>query len=248
MGDVITPTPTLPATLTNAGWQKGKGLFAKFVGETGVGAALAKVEEAYHGVNWVKFIPSDGYRSEEAIEQAWHSAREEGAGHFPKIRELLVAARDLANKTAEKYDNHPRVPKGSSTFARKVATDADSFWLILKSFGDGVAKDFEKRKVKLKETQKIKAQIVIDMFPKIKEAISAVKKDPTAKTYNEKCWQKFRLLSTQIAVSDWATPYKEQTKTLSSVMPTTLDKKELMLAHIKKVEELVGHLEHLAPK
>jgi hypothetical protein len=38
--------------LTDAAWQKNKGAYAKMAGETGMGAALARMNSAYKAVDW----------------------------------------------------------------------------------------------------------------------------------------------------------------------------------------------------
>src|SRR5262245_18978701 len=45
----------IPVILTEADWKKNKGLLAKGVGETGVGAAMGQLKTAYEAVDWDKF-------------------------------------------------------------------------------------------------------------------------------------------------------------------------------------------------
>src|SRR5262245_6273778 len=47
--------PKIPVILTEADWKKNKGLLAKGVGETGVGAAMGQLKTAYEAVDWDKF-------------------------------------------------------------------------------------------------------------------------------------------------------------------------------------------------
>ena len=47
--------PTYPVILTQADWNKKKGLFAKMAGETGLGALMLQTETLYKAVDWNKF-------------------------------------------------------------------------------------------------------------------------------------------------------------------------------------------------
>src|SRR5665213_2142073 len=51
-------TPTIPAILTDANWQKEKGVVAKLVKrETGIGELMKQLATAYGTVDWTKFDP-----------------------------------------------------------------------------------------------------------------------------------------------------------------------------------------------
>ncbi|MBK8834451.1 MAG: hypothetical protein IPO29_06180 [Anaerolineae bacterium] len=57
------PLPEIPVILTVADWNAKKGTIAKMAGETGIGAALAKLKVEFDKVPWDVLDPDSAYRA-----------------------------------------------------------------------------------------------------------------------------------------------------------------------------------------
>ena len=239
--------PNYPAILTNATWQAEKGKIAKLAGETGLGAALDACEKAYHAVDGGKFSPKLTYPEAALIETDWLAAKAEGA-KFESVRGLLFKARDVANSTAAKYKASPLVPKSSAEYALKVGKECENFAVVLKSYGDVVFKEFEEAKVTFANKQKILAAALKNAVPKCRTGFADVKRSPDANTYSAKCWQAVRGLGAQVAILPFLKPFQPEFKVLASIQPSALKDKSAVLAHIAKLEVIVGKIEAVIPK
>ena len=239
--------PNYPSILTNATWQSEKGKIAKLVGETGLGAALDACQRAYDAVDGGKFSPKLTYPDLGAIDADWKIAKTEGA-KFEGVRALLFKARDVANATAAKYKANKLVPSSSTQYATKVGKECENFAVVLRSYGDVVLKEFERAKVDFANKQKVLDAALKNAIPKCRTGFADVKRSPDANTYSAKCWQDVRGLGAQVAIRPNLKPFQPEFKVLASVQPPALKDKSAVLAHIAKLEVLVGKIEGVISK
>ena len=124
--------PQYPDALTNASWQKNKGLIAKAAGETGIGDLMKKAVTAYGAVDWGKFkiaekaAGSGMSRTQQDIDDAVKEALKEG----PKIKALDKAVRDIevaAKKLAADWKNNKKIPAASVKYAQEISDAALAF-------------------------------------------------------------------------------------------------------------------------
>ena len=124
--------PQYPDALTNASWQKNKGLIAKMAGETGIGDLMKKAVTAYGAVDWRKFkiaevaAGSGMGRTQQDIDDAVKEALKEG----PKIKALDKAVRDIevaAKKLAADWKNNKKIPAASVKYAQEISDAALAF-------------------------------------------------------------------------------------------------------------------------
>lgn len=120
--------PELPALLTKAHWDKKKGTIAKMAGSTGMGAALAKVEKAYKGVNW-DTLEMTLNKPKPFHLKAWDKmqadAVKEMKGGLAKLRAECFAARDVAKQTEAEFKKKKTIPKSSVQLCADIAQAAD---------------------------------------------------------------------------------------------------------------------------
>ncbi|MCL5778580.1 hypothetical protein M1105_16500 [Limibaculum sp. FT325] len=131
--------PAYPAILTDAAWQKKKGAIAKIAGKTGVGDAMKAADKAYSDVlknrtqmNLAERLPHADKLKREDIDAtlkqvvAYYNANVEG-----DVRKKIIALRDAAKKTAEKWEKNKLIPKDSAKYAREVEKAADFFMVSI---------------------------------------------------------------------------------------------------------------------
>jgi len=124
--------PKYPEELTNAAWQKNKGLLAKASGETGIGDLLKEAVTAYGKVDWAKFnlaTAAKGQgakRTKQDIEDAFKEALKEGA-HLKALEQALQAIERKANLVAKEWANKKSIPASSIKVVEEVAKAAKLF-------------------------------------------------------------------------------------------------------------------------
>src|ERR1039457_2882297 len=111
--------PDYPTTLTNADWQKKKGLLAKMAGETGIGAALIKATTAHEAVDWAKIDVLNAYPNLQALEDAEKVAKEAFHAKVSHLIDELVKVRTLAQAVAKTFQQKKTIPAS----AVKAVTD-----------------------------------------------------------------------------------------------------------------------------
>ncbi|MDT8345206.1 MAG: hypothetical protein RQ752_12350 [Thermohalobaculum sp.] len=167
-----------PAILTDATWQKKKGAIAKIAGKTGVGDAMKAADKAYSDVlknqrqmEIYTYLPNATQITKEGIDAAlksvvaYYNANVEG-----EVRKKVIALRDAAKKTAEKWEKNKLIPKDSAKYARDVEKAADSFMVsinkntVLPSFSAehkvAIEANAKARKVVEDATKKLKPYLV----------------------------------------------------------------------------------------
>ena len=192
--------PILPPILTNANWQKEKGVVAKVVKkETGLGALMDSLGTAFNAVTWTKFdckmaLPSANVRSVEAVEKAIVDAKAEYA-KVPAVQKAAYALRDKANATAAEWSKSKLIPSSSRKHVEEVAKAADVLGVSCKSMD---FKSFDEVKKELADNEEKAKGMLATWIASIKTGISAVTAKPTIEEYNAKLYQKVRGLGTAI--------------------------------------------------
>lgn len=132
--------PVYPVHLTNADWQKKKGVLAKvFKGETGIGAAMDKARAAYSKLDLMKISPKPTYKSEDELKKAIADSKAELA-KTEAVRKELYALRDVAKKAAAEMKKNKLVPSSTVAHVEKIAADADALAVQIRSYDP--SKDF----------------------------------------------------------------------------------------------------------
>ncbi len=154
--------PPIPKSLTKAEWDKNKGVFAKMAGETGVGAAMKDVDDAYKAVSWVKFDAIQALPGAKLISVV-EAGEKDAAKETTKVELLRTAVkdlRDLTAKTEQTFKKSKTIPASSTKYVGKVSADADVFWITLKLnsvFFTEAHKSFTELKASLLKNQQVGA-------------------------------------------------------------------------------------------
>ena len=188
-GGVNTPaTPTVPAILTKADWDKQKGVIAKIgVGETGIGAQMDKVKAAYAAVSWNKFnakmVFAEDPTDPALVDQALKAAMAEFA-KVEKVRAELRVLEGLAKKAQAAFKSKPLIPKSSTEHAGKIATEADHMAVALKSM-DAEFKSFEEMKKQIANRVAMGRKALLSYMAKMPPAIAKLESKPDLEEYND---------------------------------------------------------------
>ncbi|HUO09729.1 MAG TPA: hypothetical protein VM008_15585 [Phycisphaerae bacterium] len=193
--------PEIPKILTDADWQKEKGIVAKLSkGETGLGALMKKLDEEYKKVTWDKFdafraLPYNNMRSIEAVDKAFNDAKAE----YPKVesvRKAAFALRDRANAVAAEWGKSKIIPSSSVKHVVEIGKTCETFALSCKSMD---MKSFEQMKQEIRANEAKAREMVKTWANSIRTGASAVNSDPNIKTYNDKLYQKVRGMGTAVS-------------------------------------------------
>ncbi len=121
--------PKIPPILTEADWNKNKGVVAKLGGETGIGALIKDMTLAYNVVKWDKFDvqktlkPSDSAdRAAEALAQAQLQFKK-----VPVLVRKIEALQKRAEETRAKFAKNVFIPASSTQHVGKLAAAAKMF-------------------------------------------------------------------------------------------------------------------------
>ena len=184
------PARAIPLILTVADWNAKKGVIAKMAGETGIGAALAKLKTEFDKVDWAlidpdaattKFAPN-GKMTMEALEELEPKAKLNIAKLNP-LRTQLKAVRDLCGTIETKWKTSKVIPSSSRAHVGSMKTTADQMFIALKSV-DNDWKAARQRVEKEEERLRLIAISVIKpYFISIRANGVEVKRNPTVATY-----------------------------------------------------------------
>jgi hypothetical protein len=189
-----------PPILTDANWQKEKGIVAKVVKkETGVGDLMKKLKTEFDAVDWDKFdpytaLPATKDRTPENIEKAFQVAKTE-APKLENIRKAAFALRDRAKVLSAEWAKSKLIPSSSRKHLDAVAAACENFALSCKSPDAGL---FKKMKDENAANEAKGRQMLATWITSIKAGFAAVSKTPTYQTYNDKMYQKVRGLGTAV--------------------------------------------------
>ena len=184
---MLTP-PAIPQILTKANWDKEKGVFAKMAGKTGIGEAMQAVATAYGQVNWPTFDAKQQLQRV-LMMSVIDDARKAATTEYSKVEKLRVKVKelsDLAETTAGIFKKKPLIPSSSTKHVAKVATEADTFWIVLKGnseFFTASNKTFDDEVEDLHRKQQIAATVMKGYLVSIPRDAKAVLENPTVKEY-----------------------------------------------------------------
>ena len=188
------PEKTIPTILTDADWQKKKGVIAKMAGETGIGAAMKALAVEWKKVDWQELDPVDGAwvksglkRNPTNYEKVFALAKAENT-KVAGVRTKVKALADLAEKQEIKFKANKLIPSSSRAHVGKIATEADRFWIELKS----IDKEWEAEEKKivakyrkdLQDTADIFGRSMTAVFDKADKFVEGVQRAPVPATFN----------------------------------------------------------------
>lgn len=129
---------TIPVILTQADWNKKKGVIAKMAGETGIGAAMKLLETEWKKVDWQEMDPDDAFAKAgiKATPTNYSKLLATAKGQLSKVEAVRVkvkALRDLATTTEAKFKKSKLIPSSSTQHVANIKRTADQFWIELKS-------------------------------------------------------------------------------------------------------------------
>jgi hypothetical protein len=144
--------PEYPEILTQASWDKKKGVFAKLFGKpTGIGEAMKELKTAFDAVKWAKFelwklLPTTG-ATIELLDQLKHDALSEAS----KLKTLDTKARDLeklAQKIAADFKKNKLIPSSATEHVGKVeqAAKALDYAISMGTLSDLLEKEYQENK------------------------------------------------------------------------------------------------------
>lgn len=187
------PVPTWPAILTNADWQKKKGVISKIAGKTGIGEAMTAAENAFKQINWDLFdavtaLPMPKDRDPDKIAAAKAACTKEFSAKVEPARTQLKKLRDKATPLAAAWKKNKLIPAASTKHVEDVAKAADAFSLglagnsqnmtsLLKTFDTMLA---VKQKAEQDELGKIDVTIA-----NLEKALLGVAAKPTKKGWSD---------------------------------------------------------------
>lgn len=171
------PIPTIPPILTEADWNKHKGVIAKMAGETGIGAAMKSFKAAFDRVEWIHFSVKQSYKNIAEIDAQQKAVMAEGSKIEP-IRKELFKLRDVAKAAEEKFKKSKLIPSTSTQQVQKIQKAAEDFALTMKSM-DSVLKEFESSRAKVTNRENITKAAVVSYLGKVEAGIKRVTAKPT---------------------------------------------------------------------
>lgn len=227
--------PDYPTTLTNADWQKKKGVFAKMFGETGIGAALIKAKSVHDGINWQKMDCLNAYPNLQALELAEKTAIEEFHAKVPHLIAELGKVRTLAQAVAKK------IPPTAVKAVTAIGVACTSYIGELNKLEE--MGHFDNAREKAENTARLMVQAVNQAAQKITTGIEECKKTHTVTAYGNHLLQAVRAYAAVIARCAPLKAFHEQWHALSSL---TLDKlsDQTVAGHVGKVETLFHNTQH----
>ena len=134
-----------PKELTNAAWQKNKGVIAKTQGETGIGALLTALEAAHNKVDWGKFtLPPLDKITLQQLEGALAAAGKEYSSKVSLCREQVAILRKRIVVVAAVWAKN-KLLSSAKKYADLVASKATAYSAALETANTSLRKELEKR-------------------------------------------------------------------------------------------------------
>jgi hypothetical protein len=122
--------PDYPVELTEAAWQKDKGLIAKMVVDTGIGKALRRTRQAYDAVDWTA-VTQQGFRLKAKYKDATLKTIADAEAAYKRKRPALVNfVKELKNleilvtRSHQKFKSSKVIPDSSVKHVAAVLTKA----------------------------------------------------------------------------------------------------------------------------
>src|SRR4030095_6768860 len=122
--------PTYPVILTQADWNKKKGIFAKAAGETGIGALMLQTETLYKAVDWNKFdvrkVLAGGATGSQA-QNGYMDAYNEFAKKVKPLPDKIGDLEAKAGAVETTFRNSKTIPASSAAHVGKIKAAAKLF-------------------------------------------------------------------------------------------------------------------------
>jgi hypothetical protein len=173
---------TYPATITQAYWDKKKGIAAKMAGKTGIGEAAAKAERAFEKIDWTQFdidkLAPMGVSDENlrvVITLKDNVVTEFRKSVKPAIDDLKEL-KDTANAAAADMRKNKAL-KDASKLAEEMAKEADHFSVALQLNGvffEKVNKQWETNKEAIEHGLTVRAQVMADTAVYLKQLLTGL--------------------------------------------------------------------------
>jgi len=188
---VLAP-PDYPAILTDADWQKKKGIIAKMTGETGIGAQLKKIKTAFDNVDWPKFYAKLVCAKEKGVVTPTHATAakaemmKEHKNEVNKVREELIKFDTLGKKVAADFKKNKLIPKSSTEHVELMVKTAEAFKVALKDTGVYVTasiKEFDEEISRLERILEKAKQGIQDCLKNLLLDGAKVKSTPDVATF-----------------------------------------------------------------
>ena len=187
------PVPTWPATLTNADWQKKKGIISKVAGKTGIGEAMTAAENSFKQITWSLFdaataLPMPKDRDPDKIVAAKAACIQEFKAKVEPARTNLKTLRDKATTLSGVWKKNKLIPAASTKHLEEVAKAADAFSLGLAGNSQnmtGLLRTFDTMlAVKQKQEQDELAKIDVTI-ENLEKALAEAASKPTKKFWSD---------------------------------------------------------------
>lgn len=169
-----------PAELLRANWDKNKGTVARLAGETGIGAALARLAARHAKVEWAK-LSAMGYgklHNPEEVNEAEKNAKAYHAANVAPYAAEARDVRDLAKEVAKKFAANKMIPKASTLIVLNIAKAADFVAVACKSMDEEFA-TFKAARDKLQKQIEDQKKMVGPNIDKLKKGLVACIAKPT---------------------------------------------------------------------
>ncbi len=119
--------PKYPDILTDANWNKNKGLLAKAAGETGVGAQMKVVQAKFKEIKWEMFDVRTALKGGANADEAALALGAAKGAYEKRVKPLIAEVDKLAKKAEDaekKFKAAKTIPKSSAEHAAKVEAAA----------------------------------------------------------------------------------------------------------------------------
>jgi hypothetical protein len=186
------PKPIIPVILTVADWNAKKGVIAKMAGETGIGAALAKLKVEFDKAPWDVLDPDLAYSANTktgkgtlALAQKLGAIAISKQNTLEPTRKELQAIKTLTESIEKKWKASKIIPSSSTAHVGKMKVAADQFMVALNANSrKGVWDAEEKRLTQIESRLKgIALEAIKPYFESIRKFGTEVKKSPTVANY-----------------------------------------------------------------
>jgi hypothetical protein len=184
-------TPEYPDILTQANWDKKKGVFAKIFGEkTGIGEAMKALKKAYDDVDWEKFkLANHLPQGKEATLEVLDKLKKEAIGQGAKIKALDEKARALerlAEEIHKKFKENKKIPAASTEHVKKVYDAAKLFdyAITMGTITDLLEKEYQENKQGIETSMKVHGENRKRLASYIDKVIAGVEKTYTKDQFN----------------------------------------------------------------
>ena len=180
----------IPADLTDKEWQKKKGKLTKLVGETGVGAAMKKLDVAWKKVDWEQFAILHHIQSKKdprLVDDAKEVAFAYVNGkQISDLRKSIQEVSAKASAAEKKFKGSKLVPKSATVLAANTAKLADQYFVAVGAHGlffSASMKEFDAKKKNLEQIAALAKTEATKYVVSIENFAKEVLKNPTAKEY-----------------------------------------------------------------